>query len=313
MSDVRSPVLQVLPPSGETSLSGPEAEWRATEHGPLAPRGSFVRVVGRRGTLIIGGGLLVMILLASIFASSITPYDPLTQNLRNTLRPPSWAHPFGTDNFGRDVLSRVLHAAKLDVRIGFFCVLFPWILGSILGAIAGYVGGIVDTIVMRTVDTFTAFPFLIMAIGVIAVLGPGITSMYIALTLSGWSIYARIVRAEVLVARKSDYVLAARALGYSDARILLRHVLPNVITPTIVFAMTSIVLVILSTVTLSFLGLGVPPPTPTWGTMIAEGKSFIFTAWWMVTLPGLAIVVVGLALSLLGDGVADVLRGEGSR
>jgi peptide/nickel transport system permease protein len=281
--------------------------------GPLAPRGAFVRRIGRNGALLVGGSALALILLASIFAAYLTPYDPITQNLRNTLKPPSLTHLFGTDNYGRDVFSRVLHAAKLDIRIGFFCVLFPWMLGSVLGAIAGYVGGVVDTLVMRTVDTFTAFPFLIMAIGVIAILGPGVTSMYIALTLSGWSIYARIVRAEVLVARKSDYVLAARALGYSGSRILMRHILPNVVTPTVIFAMTSMVLVILSTVTLSFLGLGVPPPTPTWGTMIAEGKSFIFTAWWMVTLPGLAIVVVGLCLSLLGDGVADLLRGEGER
>lgn len=276
---------------------------------PMSPRGAFVRRLRRQPTLLIGACMLAVILLASIFASYISPYDPIIQNLRNTLKPPSWTHPFGTDNFGRDVFSRVLHAAKVDIRVGFLCVLFPWILGSILGSIAGYIGGIVDTIVMRTVDTFTAFPFLIMAIGVIAVLGPGVTSMYIALTLSGWSIYARIVRAEVLVARKSDYVLAARALGYNNVRILLRHILPNVITPTVIFAMTSMVLVILSTVTLSFLGLGLPPPSPTWGTMIAEGKSFIFTAWWIVTLPGLAIVVVGIALSLLGDGIADLLRG----
>jgi peptide/nickel transport system permease protein len=158
------------------------------------------------------------------------------------------------------------------------------------------------------VDTFTAFPFLVMAIGVIAVLGPGLVSMYIALTLAGWSMYARIVRAEVLVAKRSQYVMAARSLGFSHARILGRHVLPNVITPTIIFAMTDIVLVILSTTSLAFLGLGLPPPTPTWGTMISEGKSFIFTAWWMVTLPGLAIVLVGIALSLLGDGVAGWLR-----
>jgi peptide/nickel transport system permease protein len=295
-----------------TAFIGPDAAQTASAH-LLRRKGPFLRLMGRRGALIVGGGLLAAILLASIFASSISPYDPVTQNLRNTLRPPSFAHPFGTDNFGRDVFSRVLHAAKVDVRIGFLCVLFPWILGSILGAAAGYFGGVVDTIVMRTVDTFTAFPFLIMAIGVIAVLGPGVTSMYIALTLSGWSIYARIIRAEVLVARKSEYVLAARALGYGDARILLRHILPNVITPTVIFAMTSVVLVILSTVTLAFLGLGLPPPAPTWGTMIAEGKSFIFTAWWMVTLPGFAIVVVGLALSLLGDGVADLLRGEDGR
>ncbi len=279
---------------------------------PVAGR-AFGRLLGRRGNLIVGGGILAAVLLASIFASSVSPYDPIAQNLRNTLQPPSVVHPFGTDNFGRDVFARVLHAARIDIMIGFLCVLFPWLVGSTLGAIAGYVGGVVDTIVMRTVDVFTAFPFLIMAIGVIAVLGPGASSLYIALTLSGWSIYARIVRAEVLVARKSDYVLAARALGYTDARILLRHILPNVITPTVIFGVTSMVLVILSTVTLGFLGLGLPPPTPTWGSMIAEAKNFIFTAWWMITLPGLAIVVVGLALSLLGDGVADLLRGESKR
>jgi peptide/nickel transport system permease protein len=283
----------------------------------LGPRftanGVFVRRIGRHGALLAGGGMLAAILLASLFAASLSPYDPIAQNLRNTLQPPSLAHPFGTDNFGRDVLSRVLHAARIDIAIGFVCVLFPWIIGSILGGLAGYLGGVVDAIVMRTVDTFTAFPFLVMAIGVIAVLGPGVTSMVIALTLSGWSIYARIVRAEVLVARKSDYVLAARASGYGNARILLRHILPNVVTPTVIFAVTSMVLVILSTVTLSFLGLGLAPPTPTWGTMIAEGRNFIFMAWWMVTLPGLAIVLVGLALSLLGDGVADLLRGDGAR
>lgn len=292
----------------------PSARPPAETLGPrFIPGGTFVRRIGRRGTLIAGGGLLALILLSSVFAAYITPFDPIAQNLRNTLQPPSLVHPFGTDNFGRDVFARVLYAARVDLTVGFFCVLFPWILGSILGGLAGYLGGLVDTIVMRTVDTFTAFPFLIMAIGVIAVLGPGVTSLFIALTLSGWSIYARIVRAEVMVARKSDYVLAARALGYSGGRILLRHILPNVITPTVIFAVTSMVLVILSTVTLSFLGLGLPPPYPTWGTMIAEGRNFIFTAWWMVTLPGLAIVVSGLALSLLGDGVADLLRGESSR
>jgi peptide/nickel transport system permease protein len=303
MDDTRSTAARVPPGGNGQEILGPRP----------SGRGALARVLGRKGNLICGGGLLAVILLASLFASSLSPYDPIAQNLRNTLQPPSLAHPFGTDNFGRDIFSRVLHAAKTDVTIGFLCVLFPWLLGSILGAIAGYVGGVIDTIVMRTVDTFMAFPFLIMAIGAIAVLGPGVTSMCIALTLSGWSIYARIVRAEVLVARKSDYVLAARALGYPDTRILLRHILPNVIAPTIIFAVTSMVLVILSTITLSFLGLGIPPPAPTWGSMIAEGKNFIFTAWWIITLPGIAIVVVGLALSLLGDGITALLRGESSR
>ncbi len=258
--------------------------------------------------LLVGAAILAAILVASVFADSISPYGPLEQNLRNTLQPPTWAHPFGTDNFGRDIFSRVLHAAKLDLMIGFLCVLFPWVLGTALGGIAGYFGGIVETIIMRIVDTFSAFPFLIMAIGIIAILGPGLTSLYIALTLAGWSMYARIVRAEVLVARQSEYVLAARALGFGHLRIMFGHILPNVITPTIIFAMTDIVLVILSTISLSFLGLGVQPPTAEWGIMLNEAKGFLLIAWWMVTLPGIVIVIVGLALSLFGDGVATWLR-----
>jgi peptide/nickel transport system permease protein len=275
---------------------------------PMPGSGLLGRLFGRRGAMMVGATILVLFLGASLLAPWLTPYDPVDQNLQGTLKPPSMKHLFGTDNFGRDVFTRVLYAAQIDLRIGFLCVFFPWVLGTTLGGIAGYFGGFADTVIMRTVDTFTAFPFLIMAIGVIAVLGPGVTSMYIALTLAGWSMYARIVRAEVLVVKRAEYILAARALGYSHARILARHVLPNIITPTIIFAMTDIVLVILSTTTLAFLGLGLPPPTPTWGTMISEGKSFIFTAWWMVTLPGFAIVLVGIALSLLGDGIADWLR-----
>lgn len=259
-------------------------------------------------SLTIGVCIIGVILLASIFAGFVTPYDPIKQDLRNALQPPSGEHIFGTDNYGRDIFTRVLHAAKLDLMIGFLCVFFPWMLGIALGGIAGYFGGIADAIIMRIVDTFTAFPFLIMVIGIIAILGPGLFSMYVALTLAGWSMYARIVRAEVLVAKKSEYVLAARALGYSHVRIMARHILPNVITPTIVFAMTDIVLVILSTTSLSFLGLGVQPPTAEWGVIIGEGKNFILTSWWMVTLPGIAIVVVAAALAMIADGAADMLR-----
>ncbi len=268
--------------------------------------------LAQMGGLVSGAAILAIILLASLMASHLIPYDPIEQNLRNTLQPPSLSHLFGTDNFGRDIFARVLHAAKLDLMIGFLCVVFPWILGLTLGGIAGYFGGLADTLIMRTVDTFTAFPFLIMVIGVIAILGPGLFGMYVALTLAGWSIYARIVRAEVLVIKKSEYILAARSLGYGHGRILVRHVIPNVVTPTIIFAMTDMVLVILSTTSLSFLGLGVQPPTPEWGVMIAEGRGFILSAWWMVTLPGLAVVLVGVALSLFGDGIARILR-EGSQ
>jgi len=264
----------------------------------------------RHASLIVGAGLLLTILLSSLLAGYISTYDPIAQNLSNMLQPPSAEHPFGTDNFGRDIFSRVLHAAKLDLMIGLLCVLFPLVVGVMLGCLAGYLGGRTDTIIMRTVDTFTAFPFLVMVIAVIAILGPGLTSMYVALTLAGWSAYTRIVRGEILVVKRSEFIQAARALGYNSPRIMFRHVLPNVITPAIVFSMTDIVLVILSTTALSFLGLGVQPPTPEWGSMIAEGRVYMMTAWWLVTLPGMAIVLVGLALSLLGDGLADLLRTE---
>ena len=262
----------------------------------------------RRPPLLVGAAILLFMVVASLLAPWLTPYDPVVQDLANTLKPPSALHLFGTDNFGRDIFSRVLYATKLDLQIGILCVLFPWIIGVVLGSLSGYFGGLTDTLIMRTVDTFTAFPFLIIVIGIIAILGPGLTSMYIALTLAGWSAYARIVRGEILIAKKSEYTLAARALGYSNFRILFRHILPNIVTPALVFAMSDIILVILSTTSLSFLGLGVQPPTPEWGSMIAEGRGFIMSAWWMVTLPGSAIVLVGIGLSLFGDGLADMMR-----
>ncbi len=264
----------------------------------------------RQASLVAGAIILLVMLLSSIFAAQISPFPPEEQNLANTLKPPSAIHPFGTDNFGRDVFSRTLHAAKLDMTIGVLCVLFPWIIGVLLGCLAGYLGGITDTIIMRTVDVFTAFPFLVLVIAIIAILGPGLVSMFVALTLAGWTAYTRIVRGEILVLKKSEFIQAARALGYSNTRIMLRHILPNVVTPALIFAMADIILVILSTTALSFLGLGVQPPTPEWGSMIAEGRTFIMTAWWMVTFPGLAIMLVGLGFSLFGDGLADLLRTE---
>lgn len=262
-------------------------------------------------TLVIGGVILLVILIASILAPTLWPIDPTTQDLRNALRPPGAAHPFGTDNFGRDIFSRVLNAARLDLQIAFLSILFPFVIGIALGCLSGYLGGFVDTIIMRIIDVISAFPFLVLVIAIIAMLGPGLTSMYIALTLVVWRSYARIIRGEILVLKKSEYVQAARALGYSDWRIMFRHILPNVISPAIVFAMSDVVLIILSTTSLGFLGLGVQPPTPEWGSMIAEGRNFVTTHWWLVTFPGLAIVVVGIALSLFGDGVVNLLRVEG--
>lgn len=262
----------------------------------------------RSKNLMFGVGILLLLVLVAIFAPVLTPYDPYTQNYSNTLQPPSLTHPFGTDNFGRDVFTRVLFGTRIDLRVGIIAVIAPFIIGILLGTLSGYYGGITDTILMRAVDVVQAFPSIILIIAIIAILGPGLQNMYFAVAFVAWVIYARLVRGEILVEKQREYVEAARAVGNNDWRVMRKHVLPNVITSSIVFAMADIALYILLAASLSFLGLGAQPPEPEWGAMITEGQSFITTAWWMSALPGLAIVVTGIALSLIGDGLSDVLR-----
>jgi peptide/nickel transport system permease protein len=277
-----------------------------------AQRPSLSRLFGWRPdtALVVGASVLLAMLAASLLVSWLRPGGATAQDLTNVLQPPSASHPFGTDNFGRDIFTRVLVAAQLDLQIAIICTLLPFVLGVTLGSLAGYLGGGVDAVVMRTVDVISAFPFMVIVIGIIAMLGPGLQSLYVALTLVVWRSYARIIRGELLGLKKSDYVVAARALGYGSPRVMFRHMLPNVITPAIVFAMSDIVAIMLSTAALGFLGLGVQPPTPEWGTMVADGRGFITTAWWLITFPGLAVLVAGIAFSLLGDGVVNHLRVE---
>jgi peptide/nickel transport system permease protein len=258
-------------------------------------------------TLKIGAGLMLLIVLAGIFAPLLTPYDPYTQDFASALLAPNWTHPFGTDNFGRDVLTRVLYGIRVDLPIGFFTTYVPMIYGVALGAFAGYFGGFFDGLLMRILDITVAFPFLVLIIVIVAVLGPGVQNIYIAVFLTAWTMYARLARAEMLVERGKDYVLAARTLGYGSQRIVFCHGLPNIINSSVVFSMSDFVLNIMLVSGLSFLGLGVAPPIPEWGAMIAEGRDFIFDAWWISTLPGLAIVITGTALCLIGDGLAQRL------
>jgi peptide/nickel transport system permease protein len=259
-------------------------------------------------SLLLGGLILGGIIALAVFAPLISPYDPIKPDYGSALLPPSSTHLFGTDNFGRDIFTRTIYAARIDLQLGFFSVVFAWMLGNALGLLAGFFGGKVDTLVMRLLDTVVAFPFLVLQIGIVAMLGPGVKNMYIGLTLVGWTAYTRLIRGEILVVRKLEYMDAARALGFRPARQIWRHALPNVVTPTITFAMSDMVLCILAATSLSFLGLGVQPPDPEWGQMITEGKTYLAQQWWMVTFPGLAIVLTGIGLSLLGDGVADRLR-----
>lgn len=257
--------------------------------------------------LWVGISLLALIVLAGLFAPWLTPYEPLKQDYGAALRAPDAAHWFGTDSLGRDLFTRSLYAIRTDLVIGFWTTYVPMLMGVLLGAYAGLKGGWFDAVLMRVIDTALAFPFLVLIIVILAILGPGTQNIYIAVFLVGWTMYARLARAEMLVESGKDYILAARTLGFPTARILLRHALPNVINSSIVFSMSDFVLNILLVSGLSFLGLGVPAPTPEWGAMVAEGKDFMQQAWWISTLPGLMIVLTGVALALLGDGLTHRL------
>ncbi len=258
--------------------------------------------------LMSGIVIMAVVLAASIAAPLLTPYNPNTQNLNATLLGPSAHHLLGTDQLGRDTWTRLLYGTRLDLRIAFLAVLFPFTLGTILGSVAGYFGGWVDTAIMRVVDVVVAFPFYVLVIALVFVLGPGERSIYIAITVVGWVSYARIIRGEILVAKRQDYILAAQSGGLGSVRIMRRHLLPNVITQAIIYSMSDIVQDIVAIVTLSYLGLGVPPPTADLGSMINDGQNFLSTHWQLTTFPGLAVVLVGLGLSLIGDGLADLLR-----
>ena len=255
--------------------------------------------------LKIGILLLILIILAGIFAPFLTPYDPYYQDYNSILLPPSLDHFFGTDNYGRDGFTRVLYGRRLDLQIGFYTTYVPMIYGLMIGAYAGYFGGALDTTIMRLTDTAMAFPFLVLIIFILAILGPGIQNIYIAVFLVAWTMYARLARAEMLVEKNKDYITAAQVLGFGTNRIILKHAMPNIITSSIIFSMFDFVLNILLVSGLSFLGLGVQPPTPEWGAMVAEGRDFILDAWWISTLPGLVIVLTGFTLCLIGDGLSE--------
>src|SRR4030088_2137596 len=262
--------------------------------------------VGLNVTLLAGLVLRAVVILVAIAAPLLTPYDPIVQKLHEGFRPPlSPNHILGTDNFGRDVWSRIAYSTRLDLQIGLISVLFPFIFGSLVGIATGYLGGKLDTFFMRVVDVLMAFPFLILVVAIMSILGPGLSNLYIAFGVVGWIPYQRITRGETLATRNLEYVYAARTIGATTPRIMLRHVLPNVIAPGLVYVCTGMVLAILIGATRSYLGLGVQPPTAEWGAMIAAGRQFMLQAWWLTALPGFALLVLGVALSLIGDGLAD--------
>jgi len=286
------------------SFPEPAVAIEPAEHAQPRPRRWY-----RQPALASGAILLGIIVAAAIAAPLLTPYNPIKQNLNDSLLFPSAHHLLGTDQLGRDTFTRLLYGLRTDLRIAFIAVLAPFCIGVTLGSVAGYFGGWVDVVLMRLVDIVVAFPFYVLIIALVFVLGPGQRSIYIAITLVGWVSYARIIRGEILVAKRQEYVLAARSAGLSAVRIMARHLLPNVITQAIIYAMSDIVQDILAIVTLGYFGLGVPPPTADLGSMINDGQNFLPTSHWqLTTFPGLAVVVVGLSLSLIGDGLADLIR-----
>ena len=261
-------------------------------------------------SLLSGSVLLVLILLAAIFAPLICRYSPTALNPAAALEAPNATHYFGTDQFGRDIFARTVYAARVDLLIAFSLVITAFVIGTTLGVIAGWVGGAVDSVVMRIIDVALAFPFLVLVICIVGLRGPGLLSLYLAVSVVSWIFYARLVRAEVRSIRRSEYMLAAQASGYRTSRVLARHLLPNVIIQPLVYASSDLVYALLLGASVSYLGLGIQPPTPE--TADDPGRQHVHRAqWWLSFFPGAAIVVTAVAFSLIGDGLAAVAR-EGS-
>ena len=274
----------------------------------------FLRRLAARRTALVGLVVVVVVVVTAVGAPLISPFDPIEQDLGDLrLKAPGFrdaggrVHPLGTDHLGRDLLARVIHGARPALLVGFAAVAISGLIGMAAGLISGYFGGRTDDVLMRLADIQLAFPFILLAIAVIGVLGPSLKTIIIVIGVSSWVVYARIVRGAVLTLREREFVQAARALGGGDVRILLRHVLPNAFTPWLVVATLDMARVIVIESALSFLGLGVQPPTPTWGGMLADGRVYISTAWWLATFPGLAILVTVLGINLFGDGLRDTL------
>lgn len=270
--------------------------------------------------VVLGVGFVALLAVVAAAAPLLAPEDPIRQSLRGRLSPPTWegtdgrAHLLGTDHLGRDVLSRVIYGSRVSLVIGFSAVLVGGILGSAAGLMAGFAHRRLDAIIMTLADAQLAFPFILLAIGIIAVLGPSFPTLVVVIGLSGWVSYARILRAQVLVVRSREFVEAIQALGGSFVRIVLRHVLPNVLSSIVVIATLELARAIVLEATLSFLGLGIQPPTPSWGGMVQDGREYLDSAWWISTFPGVVLMITSIVVSRTGDWLRDVLdptlRGE---
>jgi len=262
---------------------------------------------GQNSNIRVGSIMVGILIIVGVLGPLISPHDPYKHDLMQTLNPPSWKHPFGTDLYGRDVFSRVIHGTWIAIKICVIGVGIAFVIGNIAGALAGYYGGWIDTIIMRIVDSIMAFPFLVLVIAIMAIFGPGLGNLYFAIVVVSWCQYARIARSRYISEKEADYVMAAKSVGFNDKRIIFRHLMPNAVTPTVVYASLDCALVILLAASLSFIGIGAQPPLPEWGAQIAEGKQFLHVAWWVATFPALGIMYLVIGCSILGDGLRDHL------
>jgi peptide/nickel transport system permease protein len=267
----------------------------------------LMRALARNPLAMVGLAIILALLVVAALAPWIAPYSPLDGTLSNRLQPPSAAHWMGTDELGRDILSRVIHGARITLVIVVLVAIISAPLGLLIGAISGYYGGWVDRVLMGITDIFLSMPRLILALAFVAALGPGIENAVIAIAITAWPVYARIARAETLTFRTAEFIAAVQMQGASDARIITRHVIPLCLSSTIVRVTLDMAGIILTAAGLGFLGLGAQPPLPEWGAMISRGRAFILDQWWVATMPGFAIVIVSLGFCLFGDGLRDVL------
>jgi ABC-type dipeptide/oligopeptide/nickel transport system permease subunit len=263
--------------------------------------------------LAVGAGIVALGIASAVLAPLLAPHDPYLPAVSLRLMPPvwdvggSWTHPLGTDPLGRDLLSRIIYGARVSISAGALAVTVAMVLGVLMGLLAGYYGGGADAVISNLVDVMLAFPFLLLALAAIAVVGPSFGNMIVVLGVTGWPIYTRVVRAETLKYREREFVQAARALGLGSPRIIWAHVLPNLVSTIIVMASLEVARMIILESFLSFLGLGIQPPTPSWGAMLGEGRVYMLSHWWLATFPGLAIFITTLGINLFGDGLRDVL------
>ncbi|MGL5049296.1 MAG: nickel transporter permease [Fusobacteriaceae bacterium] len=275
-------------------------------------RSQFVEVwrrLKRNKMAVLGLIIIVTMIIIAVFANVIADYDTVVikQNLSERLQSPSMKHILGTDEFGRDIFARLIHGARVSLKVGVVAVSFSIAIGGTLGALAGFYGGKLDNVIMRIMDIFLAIPSILLAIAIVSALGPNLFNLMIAISISSVPGYARIVRASVLSIRDQEYIEAAKAIGASDMRIIFRHIIPNSLAPVIVQGTLGVAGAILSTAGLSFIGLGIQPPAPEWGSMLSGGRQYLRYAWWVTTFPGVAIMMTILSLNLLGDGLRDAL------